>query len=81
MQLIKPDIKGYRVINYTNKDGIQISGREYHFSWESDNVIGLSCASAFFSDREMNGSVFDVGDTFTLAYDPYSKKRFSFLPV
>lgn len=81
MIIIKPEVKGTRRVEYTNKEGKQVSGCEYHFSWEADNVIGLACASAFFSDREMGGARFEIGDIFTLAYDPYAKRKFNFLPL
>jgi|GEM_PF-5743608 len=82
MQVIRPEIKGRRRIEYTTKDQRKVAGYEYHFSFETDNVDGLSCANAFFSDNEMGGAVFEIGDIFTLAYDPYNKsKRYSFLPL
>lgn len=82
MQIIYGEVKGVKRVHYTNRNGKEISGYEYHFSYPADDIDGLGCASLYVSDIDLKRvqSLPGIGDELTVAYDPF-RRSMSFLPV
>lgn len=82
MTIIYGSVKGVKRVQYTNKAGKEISGYEYHFTYEADDINGDGCASVYVSDFDIKkvSVVPGVGDDITVAYDPF-RRSMSFLPV
>lgn len=82
MKILYGNVIGVKRVAYTNKQGQQRSGYEYHFTYDVDDIQGKGAASLYVSDSDLTsaGVCPGVGDDLTVAYDPF-RRSMSFLPV
>lgn len=49
--VIKADVIGIHNLDYTNKAGNHVTGRNIYFTFEDQYTDGLRCGSVYLSDR------------------------------
>lgn len=65
--IIKADIVGIREVNYTNRDGRPVQGRNLYYVFEDSHINGNGADSVYLSDSQHRDKIFSIGDSIRIA--------------
>lgn len=66
-------IMGKKAIKFTSKEGNEISGVRFYYTYDLADVDGVATDSVFVSDAKLDGLDVKVGDEVEVLFNRYGK--------